>query len=42
MMDKGKYGPLLDRDGIEVICLNMEGGRISIPAIFKLYRLLKI
>lgn len=41
MMDKGKYGPLLDRDGIEVICLNMEGGRISIPAIFKLYRLLK-
>lgn len=41
MMDAGKYGPLLMKEGIEVRCLNIEGRRLSLPAIIKLYQLLK-
>lgn len=41
MMDEGKYGPLLKEAGIEVHCLNMPQGRISLTGLWKLFKLLR-
>src|SRR5690554_6161754 len=41
LMDMGKYGFLLQEQGIEVYCLNMPSGRVSFSGLYKLYRLLK-
>ena len=41
MMDDGKYGALLRGKGIEVYCLGMRPGRLSISGITILWKLLK-
>lgn len=41
MMDDGKYGPLLREIGVEVQCLSMQPGRVSLSGIVRLYKLLK-
>ena len=40
LMDTGKYGPLLEQRGIEVICLAMPKGRITLKGLRQLWRLL--
>ena len=40
LMDGGKYGPLLERAGVEVYHLNMPQGRITLGGLIKLWRLL--
>ncbi|MCO8109089.1 glycosyltransferase [Acinetobacter indicus] len=42
MMDAGKYGPLLIECGIQVICLEMSGGRFSLSSVIQLYKKLKL
>ena len=42
MMDAGKYGPLLIASGIQVICLEMEGGRFSLSSVIQLYKKIKL
>jgi glycosyltransferase involved in cell wall biosynthesis len=42
LMDMGKYGPLLTNKGIEVYCLNMPQGRVTLSGLGKLYRLFKM
>lgn len=37
----GKYGPLLEREGFQVHALGMERGRVTIPALWKLARVLR-
>lgn len=41
LMDEGKYGPLLIKEGISVHCLNMSQGKPSIKSIVKLFKLIK-
>lgn len=41
MMDKGKYGIMLEENGVEVYCLNMPQGRVTFSGVKKLYGLLK-
>lgn len=41
MMGPGKYGPLLEEAGVRVTCLNMPAGRLSLPGVSRLYRLLR-
>ena len=41
MMDAGKYGPLLQDEGVEVHCLKMKAGKASLQSVVKLYKLLK-
>lgn len=41
LMDKGKYGPLLEEIGVKVYCLNMPAGSIHLMALVKLYKLLR-
>ena len=40
MMGEGKYGPLLKDLGIEVHCLNMPQGRLSILGLWRLFKLI--
>ena len=40
MMDEGKYGPLLKDMGIEVYCLNMPQGCLSISGLWQLFKLI--
>ena len=40
MMGEGKYGPLLKDLGIEVNCLNMPQGRLSISGLWRLFKLI--
>lgn len=41
LMDLGKYGPHLKAKGINVFCLNMPQGKITIDGLVNLYKLLK-
>ncbi|MGP4789275.1 glycosyltransferase family 4 protein [Psychrobacter sp. 1Y11] len=41
MMDKGKYGALLEKQGITVHCLMLNRNNINFKSLTKLYRLLK-
>lgn len=41
LMDSGKYGPLLQEQGVEVICLNMPRSSVELSGLFKLWRLLR-
>ncbi|HGF7147561.1 TPA: glycosyltransferase family 4 protein [Vibrio cholerae] len=40
LMDKGKYGSLLEDIGVQVYCLNMPAGKIRVAALIKLYKLI--
>jgi glycosyltransferase involved in cell wall biosynthesis len=42
MMDKGKYGALLNEIGVDTHCLNMCQGRVSITGLLKLFKLLHL
>ncbi|MDO3377829.1 glycosyltransferase family 4 protein [Geoalkalibacter halelectricus] len=41
LMDEGKYGPRLRTEGVDIHCLNMPRGRVTLTGITKLYRLLR-
>ena len=41
LMNEGKYGSLLKEEGIEVFCLNLPAGRVSLLALWRLYRFIK-
>ena len=40
LMDAGKYGPMLQSQGVQVTCLNMPKGRLTVSGLWKLYRLI--
>lgn len=40
LMDTGKYGPMLEKIGVPVMCLNMPRGRVSITGLRTLWRVL--
>lgn len=42
MMDEGKYGSMLKDAGIEVYCLNMKPGRVSLSGLWQLFKLLRM
>lgn len=42
MMDAGQYGVRFDAAGIEVICLEMPRGRVTLRGIWRLWRLMRI
>lgn len=41
MMGLGKYGPLLEAKGVQVSCLDMPSGRVSLSGLWRLYCLLR-
>lgn len=41
LMDLGKYGPLLQEQGIQVYCLNMPKGKVKLAGLFRLWCLLR-
>lgn len=41
MMDMGKYGSMLLESGIEVVCLNLSPGSVTLAGIRKLYKIIK-
>ncbi len=41
LMDEGKYGALLKAEGIEVFCLGLPTGKISLSALWRLHKLIK-
>lgn len=41
LMDEGKYGAPLREHGVEVTCLNMPQGRITLKGVWNLFRLLR-
>lgn len=41
LMDKGKYGSLLEDMGVQVYCLDMPAGKIRFAALIKLYKLIR-
>ena len=41
MMDEGKYGPLLNVAGVDVVCLHMPRGKLTLSGVLKLWRTLR-
>src|SRR5690625_3333692 len=41
LLGPGKYGPMLQKQGIPVYCLNLKRGSITLAALRKLYKILK-
>jgi glycosyltransferase involved in cell wall biosynthesis len=41
LMDAGKYGPYLQQAGVEVHCLNMSQGRVTLRGLWRLWSLIK-
>lgn len=41
MMDEGKYGSMLKFAGVDVHCLNMPQGRVSLSGLWRLFKLLR-
>lgn len=41
MMDEGKYGALLREAGVQVFCLSMPRGRVTLGGLWRLWRLLR-
>ena len=41
LMDEGKYGPLLKKTGVDLYCLNMPAGRITLLGIYSLFKLIR-
>ena len=42
MMDLGKYGSLLEKEGFKVYSLNMLRGRISLKSLILLWKIIKV
>lgn len=42
LMDKGLYGPRLEQTGVDVYCLEMPRGRLTLAGLTRLYRLLRM
>lgn len=42
MMGEGKYGSMLEVVGIELHCLNMQQGRVSLTGLWRLFKLLRM
>lgn len=42
LMDEGKYGALLRKDGIELLCLNMLPGKIDLSAMWTLFKYFRL
>lgn len=41
LIGEGKYGPLLEAQGIKVHCLNMPAGKVTLKGLITLYKLIK-
>lgn len=41
LMDAGKYGELLEKEGVSVCCLGMQKGRLSLGGLSRLWRILR-
>lgn len=41
LMDAGKYGPLLEAHGLPVVSLNMPPGRVTLSALWRLWKLIR-
>lgn len=41
LIGEGKYGPLLEAQGIKVYCLNMPAGKVTLKGLITLYKLIK-
>lgn len=41
LMGMGKYGPLLEEKGIEVVCLNMPQGKLTLGGVLTLWKTLR-
>lgn len=41
LMNEGKYGPLLREAGVDVFCLNMPRGQVTVGGLWQLWRLLR-
>ncbi|NCP72649.1 MAG: glycosyl transferase [Shewanella sp. CG18_big_fil_WC_8_21_14_2_50_42_11] len=41
LMDEGKYGSLLTKEGVDVFCLNLPAGKVSISALWRLFKLIR-
>lgn len=41
LMDGGKYGPLLEAEGVQVTCLNMPRGRFTLNGGWRLWQLIR-
>lgn len=41
LMDMGKYGPFLIKEGMDVYCLNMKQGKLSFHGLIQLYQILR-
>lgn len=41
LMDEGKYGALLEREGLQVYTLNMPSGRVTLSGLFQLYKIIR-
>lgn len=42
LMDEGKYGPMLQSAGVEIFCLNLLSGKISISALWRLFKFIRL
>lgn len=41
LMDRGKYGPLLEKVNVEVYCLNMPSGKMRLNSLLRLFHLIR-
>jgi glycosyltransferase involved in cell wall biosynthesis len=41
LMDMGKYGPMLQKKGIDVLCLNIPKGKLTVSGVIKLWKALR-
>lgn len=41
LMGSGKYGPLLEKAGVQVVCLEMPKGRVTLGGLWRLWRTLR-
>lgn len=41
LMDRGKYGPLLEKINVEVYCLNMPSGKMRLNSLLRLFQLIR-
>lgn len=42
LLDGGKYGPLLEKQGVDVYCLNMLHNKLSFFSVFKIFSLIRL